>query len=143
MTNPHVDLNTQPRRPEASAAATAEPDLFVSAAPPQSRAVGVARTGVSVARRGASGIAARLPVTLTSTRAGVRGAMGVLQTLPDSTLRSLAATSVGVGFGLYLARTRRLGVLAGVVPAALIGAAIVARPATPRLALTAGRPAAS
>ncbi len=101
--------------------------------------MGVARTSVSIARRGATGFAARLPVTMRSTRAGVRGAMGALQALPDPTLRSLAATSVGIGLGLYLARARRVAVVAGVVPAALMGAAIVARPVAPRAAAAAGR----
>jgi hypothetical protein len=51
-----------------------------------------------------------------------------MQTLPDSTLLGLAATSVGVGAGFYLAGTPRLVVAAGVVPAMFAAAAIVLRP---------------
>ena len=141
LTTPHVDHITDTERHEAPARAANEPEPSVSAGPTASGAVAVARTGASVARRGVNGFVARVPNTLRSTRAGARVALGALQTLPDSALRSLAATSVGIGFGLYVARTRRLAVVAGVMPAALIGAAIVARPGAPRLAPPAGRPA--
>jgi hypothetical protein len=79
------------------------------------------------ARDGASTLVARLPATLTATQAGARATTTALQKLPDSTLRSLAATSAGVGAGLYLAGRRRVAVAAGIVPA-LFGAAIVLRP---------------
>jgi hypothetical protein len=51
-----------------------------------------------------------------------------LQRLPDPTLRWLAAGSIGLGAGLYLSGTPRLVVAASVVPACLIGAAILLRP---------------
>jgi len=71
---------------------------------------------------------ARLPGILKATRAGAVAAVGALQTLPDQTLRSPAATSVGVGIGLSFTRARRLAIVAGMVPAVLMGTAIVMRP---------------
>jgi len=56
---------------------------------------------------------------------------GSLQNLPDSTLLGLAATSVGVGAGFYLAGKSRLVVAAGVVPAVLAGIAVILRPLPP------------
>ena len=75
--------------------------------------------------------AGRLTGAVLAMRGGARGTTGALQTLPDSTLLGLAATSVGVGAGFYLARAPRLAVAAGVVPALLMGAAIVLRPIKP------------
>jgi hypothetical protein len=54
-----------------------------------------------------------------------------MQTLPDSTLTLLAASSVGLSAGLRLARAPRIVVAAGVVPALIAGAAIALRPAEP------------
>ena len=66
--------------------------------------------------------------TARATGSGARGTTSAMQTLPDSTLLGLAATSVGVGAGFYLAGTPRLVVAAGVVPALFAAAAIVLRP---------------
>jgi len=79
----------------------------------------------------ASKLAARAPSmhdTATATRDGARATTSALQQLPDSTLRALAATSLGVGAGLYLAGKQRLLVVAGVVPAVVMSAAIILRP---------------
>jgi acyl-CoA reductase-like NAD-dependent aldehyde dehydrogenase len=59
------------------------------------------------------------------------GTTSALQTLPDSTLLALTATSVGLGAGFYLARAPRLVVAAGILPALAAGAAIVLRPISP------------
>ena len=66
-------------------------------------------------------------------RTGDRAAWttGSLQSLPDSTLLGLAATSVGVGAGFYLAGKSRLVVAAGVMPAVLAGIALILRPLPP------------
>jgi uncharacterized protein YjbJ (UPF0337 family) len=69
----------------------------------------------------------RVPGTIDATRAGT----SALQTLPDPTLRTLAAVSAGLGAGLYLARAPRLVVAAGIAPALLLGVAIVLRPLEP------------
>ncbi len=110
----------------------------IAAIPPASGITAAARSGASMARRGAGGLWARLPGTLRTTRAGAAGAVGALQALPDPTLRSLAATSVGLGVGLYLSRARRLAIVAGMVPAILMGAAIAVRPLEPSSPAEAG-----
>jgi hypothetical protein len=86
---------------------------------------------IGAARDGVATLVARVPATVNATRSGARATTSALQTLPDSTLRSLAATSIGLGGGLYLAGKNRLAVAAGVGPALVMGAAIVLRPARP------------
>ena len=54
-----------------------------------------------------------------------------LQTLPNGTLRWMAASSVGLGAGLYLAGKKRLVIAAGMAPAVIVGAAIAMRPMKP------------
>jgi hypothetical protein len=56
------------------------------------------------------------------------GRLAALQRLPDSTLRWLAAGSVGLGAGFYLTGAPRLLVAAGVAPGLAMAAAIVLRP---------------
>lgn len=93
--------------------------------------VGVARhlaEGATVARGALTTLAERLPATLRATRTGARDATSTLQELPDPTLRWLAAGSVGLGAGLFLAGRPRLVIAACVAPALALGAAIVARP---------------
>jgi hypothetical protein len=154
MTTPQIEHQIAAPSTAAEAArepkAGQEPDAAVIPAPAASRrprlavATGpvsaamrpvsaVTRSGVAIARRGTSGLVARLPDTLKATRAGAAGAVGALQTLPDPTLRSLAATSVGLGVGLYCSRAGRLAIVAGMVPALLMGAAIAVRPLEPSL----------
>ena len=85
----------------------------------------------SAARARGGVILDRLPGTVRATRGGANGATGALQTLPDSTLRWLAAGSVGVGAGLFLAGAPRVVIAAGIAPALAMGAAALARPAVP------------
>ena len=92
-----------------------------------------ARTSVATVRRGANGVAARLPATFRAARAGAHWTMTALHTLPDQTLRSLAATSVGLGAGLSFTRAGRLAAMVGMVPAMVLSTAIAVRPATPRV----------
>jgi hypothetical protein len=87
--------------------------------------------GASAARAGARALLDRLPGTVRATRVGANGATSALQALPDSTLRWLAAGSVGMGAGLFLAGAPRVVVAAGVVPALAMGAAALARPSHP------------
>jgi hypothetical protein len=79
----------------------------------------------SISRTGTAG---RVAAALHAARAGAAGTTGALQTLPDATLMSVAAGSLGVGTGLHLARAPRLAVVAGIAPALLMVAAIVLRP---------------
>lgn len=86
---------------------------------------------ISIARTNAAALIVRVPGTVHATRAGAHETTTALQTLPDPTLRWLAASSVGLGAGFYLAGAPRLAVAAGVAPALLLGAAIVLRPIEP------------
>ncbi len=86
---------------------------------------------LEIARTSATMLIVRVPGTMHATRAGAHGTTSALQTLPDSTLRWLAAGSVGLGAGFYLARAPRLVIAAGVAPALIMGAAIVLRPIEP------------
>lgn len=79
----------------------------------------------------ASTLLGRVPVSARATWNGAQGATSALQTLPDSTLRWLAAGSVGLGAGLFLAGAPRAVIAAGVAPALAMGAVVVARPIRP------------
>jgi hypothetical protein len=81
------------------------------------RAVSAAKTGVS-----------HLPGTMHATRVGANATMRALQVLPDPTLQGLAAGSVGLATGFYLAGVPRLLTVAGIAPAMFIAAAILLRP---------------
>jgi hypothetical protein len=63
-----------------------------------------------------------------------------LQTMPDSRLRLLAAASLGLGAGLGLAGASRLATLIGLVPASILGYAIVSRPGGIKIELNPTRP---
>ena len=86
---------------------------------------------IKVARNGATRLIGSVPGTMNATRASAHATTTALQTLPDSTLRWLAASSVGLGAGFYLAGKRRLVIAAGVAPALIMGAAIALRPFKP------------
>jgi hypothetical protein len=154
MTTRHIDAQAKPSEPEAAAellsAAFAELEGTaldaVAAATGESKgaehaeaalnraASGVARaarSGVAAVRHGVHGMAVRLPATVRATRAGAHWTVETLQTLPDSTLRSLAATSVGLGAGLSFTRAGRLAALVGVLPAVVLERAIASRQRTP------------
>jgi len=77
-------------------------------------------------------LAGRVAGALRATRTGAQGTTSALQTLPDSTLMGVAASSLGVGAGFYLARAPRLAIVAGIVPALVMAAAIVLRPISHR-----------
>jgi hypothetical protein len=83
---------------------------------------------VGSARSGASALLRRAPGVMRATRTGAQGTTSTLQALPDSTLRWLAAGSVGLGAGLYLSGAPRVATAAGVLPALIMGAAMVLRP---------------
>jgi hypothetical protein len=99
------------------------------------RASGALDLGRAAARK----LIGRLPRTMRATRAGAHGTTSALQTLPDSTLRGLAASSVGLGAGFYLAGAPRLAIAAGIAPALIMGAAIVLRPTKPNVPVAADR----
>jgi len=91
------------------------------------RATGV----VNLSRATAGTVFAHLPGAARATRVGANATTSALQLLPDSTLQGIAASSIGLGAGFYLAGLPRLVTAAAVTPAMIIGAAIVLRPTKP------------
>ncbi len=114
-------------------------DVQTPAPPNPAHDLEEARTGVAqrvfgaiqLARTGAGTLGERLPGAVHATRAGALEMTSALQRLPDSTLRWIAATSVGLGAGLRLAGAPRLVSAAGAAPALLVGAVIALRPTEP------------
>ena len=80
------------------------------------------------ARTGAERVAERLPDAAARARLGVEQTTTTLQTLPDPTLRLLAAASIGLATGLNLAGAPRLITLVAIAPALLAGGAMATRP---------------
>ena len=119
---------TKPERrsPAATAPARDRRKLLAGAVRRVSGLVGIARASAAM-------LIARAPGTMRATRVGAHGTTSALQTLPDPTLRWLAASSAGLSAGFYLAGAPRLLVAAGVAPALIMGAAIVLRPNEPTL----------
>ena len=91
------------------------------------RASEVVDTGLATA----GSLVLQAPGTARATRIRANATTSALQRLPDSTLQGLAASSLGLGAGLYLAGLPRLVTAAAVTPAMVIGAAIVLRPTKP------------
>lgn len=85
---------------------------------------------LETARSGAEQVAERVPVAVERTRVGTKQATTSLQSMPDTTLRVLAAASIGLAAGLTLAGAPRLIALAALVPAMLAGGAVATRPTT-------------
>jgi hypothetical protein len=81
------------------------------------------------AREGLATAMGRVPETARATAAGARGTTSALQQIPDSKLRWLTASSIGLAAGLKVAGAPRWMQAAGIVPALFTGAAIALRPA--------------
>jgi hypothetical protein len=69
-----------------------------------------------------------LPDAVDMARTGAQETTATLQTMKDPTLELLAVASIGLAGGLYLAGSRRVVTLAAVVPALIVGVAILTRP---------------
>lgn len=80
------------------------------------------------AKAGAERVVASLPDAAERARHGVEETTTKLQTLPDPTLRLVAAASVGLAAGLQLAGAPRLITVLALVPALLAGGALATRP---------------
>lgn len=80
------------------------------------------------ARDRAEQVAGHFPAAFDELRTRAENTVTRLQTMPDSRLRLFAAASIGLGAGLRLAGASRLTTLAGLVPASVLGFAIVSRP---------------
>jgi uncharacterized protein YjbJ (UPF0337 family) len=93
-------------------------------------AFGAARDAASGAadqvRAGVDGVAERLPDALEAARTGAAATADSLREMPQPTLRLLAALSIGMGLGLYLAGAPRLVTVAAFTPAVLAGLTVVA-----------------
>ena len=87
----------------------------------------VSRLGTTI-RSGVTTLAERAPGFVRRTQTRASEATTVLQYLPDSTLRWLAAGSLGVAAGFKLAGAPRLVTAVGAAPALIMGAAIALRP---------------
>lgn len=83
---------------------------------------------VTTVRSGVTTLVERAPGMVRTTQTRASDATTVLQHLPDSTLRWLAAGSLGVAAGFQLAGAPRLVTAAGAAPALIMGAAIALRP---------------
>jgi hypothetical protein len=91
---------------------------------------------VGAARSGADQVAEHFPDAVGRARVGAQETTASLQTLPDHTLRLLAAASLGLAAGLFLRGAPRVITLVAVAPAVLLGGAIATRPAPdPRAAI--------
>jgi hypothetical protein len=100
-------------------------------------AVRRASDAFDLAASSARTLGSRLSATAQATRTKANATTTALQTLPDSTLRELAVSSVGLGAGFYLAGVPRLATAAAVAPALIIGAAIMVRPGDDAIAAVA------
>ena len=79
---------------------------------------------VSKIREGVDGVAERLPDALEAARTTAVATADSLRDMPRPTLRVLAALSVGMGIGLYLAGAPRIVTIAAFSPALLAGLAV-------------------
>lgn len=80
------------------------------------------------ARDGVDQVAARLPNAVERARAGAVEANFTLQTLPDPTLRLMAAASIGLTVGLFLRSAPHVLTLVSVAPVLFVVGAIITRP---------------
>lgn len=115
-TDPIMQAGTTPSEPELEQRRTTARRV--------SRAITTIRSGVTT-------MAERVPGVVRTTQVRASDATKVLQHLPDSTLRWLAAGSLGVAAGFQLAGAPRLMRAAGAAPALFMGAAIALRPTDP------------
>ncbi len=79
------------------------------------------------ARATADEVGTRLPSIASAGAEGAVESVRMLQELPDPRLELLAAFSLGVGAGLWMAGAPRLVTLAALSPALLVGVAMASR----------------
>lgn len=92
-----------------------------------------------MARATALAVVEQVPETVDAVRTGALDTVVTVQRLPKSTLQWLAASSVGLGAGFFLSGAPRVVIAAGMTPALIIGAALVARQTDPGPVAEAGR----
>jgi len=86
-----------------------------------------AAAALATARVTADEVGTRLPGIVSAGVEGAAESVRMLQELADPRLELLAAFSLGVGTGLWLAGAPRLVTLAALSPALLVGVAIASR----------------
>src|ERR1035437_838102 len=86
-----------------------------------------AATALAGARATADEVGTRLPGIASAGAEGAAESVRMLQEVSDPRLKLLAAFSLGVGAGLWMAGAPRLVPLAALSPALLVGIAIVSR----------------
>ena len=89
---------------------------------------GEARSAAGQVRTAVEDALEHLPEAVDTARAGAKDTTATLQTMPDPTLELLAAVSIGLAGGLYLAGAPRVLTLAAIAPALILGVAILTRP---------------
>ena len=89
---------------------------------------GDARSAAGQVRSAVEDAFEHLPEAVDMARAGAQGTTATLQTMQDPTLGLLAAASIGLAGGLYLAGSARVVTLAAIAPALIVAVAIVTRP---------------
>lgn len=89
---------------------------------------------ISKLRSGVDEVADRLPDALDAARTGAVATADSLRQMPEPQLRVLAALSVGMGVGLYVAGAPRLVTMAAFAPALLAGITVALN--QPRLRAT-------
>jgi hypothetical protein len=88
---------------------------------------------ISKIRTGVEEVADRLPDALEAARTGAAATAGTLREMPEPTLRVLAALSVGMGIGLYVAGAPRLVTMAAFAPAVMAGLTVAMSPSRGRI----------
>ena len=86
-----------------------------------------AAAALAAARATADEVGTRLPSIASAGAEGAAESVRMLQELTDPRLELLAAFSLGIGAGLWLAGAPRLVTLAALSPALLVGVAIASR----------------
>ena len=112
-------------------AKTPAPALRATGLGLRKRGMGVAQRlseATPVARAAATALIHRWPAALEATRAAIRTTTRVVNAMPTSAIRALAAGSAGLGAGLYLGGAPRLVAAAGDgLRAVVFGAAALSR----------------
>jgi hypothetical protein len=91
------------------------------------RATVQVRQAVDAVAGVAGEVSARLPEAATTTREAFEEANRMVRAGSDQTLKIVAATSIGFASGLFLGGAPRVLVLAALLPAGLVGAALMER----------------
>ncbi|HEY8868707.1 MAG TPA: hypothetical protein VIM30_04905 [Candidatus Limnocylindrales bacterium] len=101
--------------------------VIAAAAELATKAQDGAAAALAGARAAADEVGTRLPSIASAGAEGAAESVRMLQELADPRLELLAAFSLGVGTGLWMAGAPRLVTLAALSPALLVGVAIASR----------------